>query len=195
MSTETTKGEVCFQHVVARKEKRILHTAECAKVCTFSAQLTPLILSSWGHQTEDTWPVQREEHNSLSKLICRESFLSIYVYQRWYVRANLMPTQGVWIHPQMAVGTRVRLVRRLLVPLSPAGSLTAPQGATRRVGRPGDTKVWPRVCLVVRPLSARGQQRHRIGVLLQHSNSGYKMEQCSILTLPQRQGSSRQIRF
>lgn len=45
-SRETTKGDVCFQHAVARKEKRILHTAECAKVCTFSAQLTPFILSS-----------------------------------------------------------------------------------------------------------------------------------------------------
>ena len=82
-------------------------------------------------------------------------FVSVCVFT--CVCANLMPAQCVSGQPQIAVRAGVRLIRRLLVSLPPAGPLAAPQGATCGVGGPGHAKVRPRVRLVFHSLSTRGQ--------------------------------------
>lgn len=86
------------------------------------------------------------------------------------VCANLMPAQCVSRQPQMTVRAGVCLIWCLLVSLSPAGPLTAPQRATCGVRGPSYTKVRSRVCLVVHFLATRGRCWQRIWVFTLHEN-------------------------
>lgn len=127
-NSKRTKGDVWSEHAFVRKEKHTLQTTQFADLCTFLCTAHSIYFEFLRpSKSRHLACKKRRTKQSLSNLICHDSFrASIYVYKHWYARANLMPTQGVRIHPQMTVGTRVGLIRCLLVPLPPAGSLTAP---------------------------------------------------------------------
>lgn len=97
----------------------------------------------------------------------------LYLRLCFYKCTNLMPTQCIKGHAQVAVRTGMCLIKHFLVSFPPAGPLAAPQRVACGVGGPSHAKVRSRVCLVTHFLATRGLWWQRIGVFLQHSNRAH----------------------